>query len=73
MALDRAILPLSKNLLATYYELLEQSDYEQAKIFKERFDTVHKISSVLNLLYIIILVYLLYAFFKFKGVLTKSN
>lgn len=73
MALDRALLPLSKNLLTSYYDLLEHSDYNMAKTVKDRFDTVHKLSSILNLLYIIILTYLLYTFFKFKESLTKDK
>lgn len=72
MALDRAVLPTSKSILIEYYQLVDDGKFKEAKSLKERFDTLHTISSVLNLLHLSILVYMLYLSFKLKGIWTNK-
>ncbi|MCX7738516.1 MAG: DUF4149 domain-containing protein [Hydrogenothermaceae bacterium] len=73
MALDRAVLPISKSILIEYYQLIDDANFKEAKLLKEKFDTLHTISSILNLIYLSILVYMLYLCFKLKGIWTNKT
>ncbi len=65
MALHRTLLPIGQDLNSKYYELVDQKKEKEAEKYKEKFATVHAVSSSLNLVNLIIEVYLLYGFFIF--------
>lgn len=65
MALDRAILPIAEGLKSEYYDLLNEGKQNEANIIFSRFKTFHEISSVLNLINIIIEIFMLIYILKF--------
>ncbi len=72
MALDRAILPIAEGLKSQYYDLLNEGKQNEAEIIFSRFKTFHGISSVLNLINIIIEVFMLIYILKFLKKFRKS-
>jgi len=72
MALDRAILPIAEGLKSQYYDLLNEGKQNEAEIIFGRFKTFHGISSVLNLINIIIEVFMLIYILKFLKKIRKS-
>ena len=72
MALDRAILPIAEGLKSQYYDLLNKGKQNEAEIIFDRFKTFHGISSVLNLINIIIEVFTLIYILKFLKKIRKS-
>ena len=72
MALDRAILPIAEGLKSEYYDLLSEGKQNEAKIIFSRFKTFHEISSVLNLINIIIEIFMLIYILKFLKNFRKS-
>lgn len=71
MAMDRAIVPLSNDILTQYYETLKEGDTAAATILKDRFDNLHMVSYWLNMVHIFVISYLVYSFFKLKSMVTK--
>jgi hypothetical protein len=72
MALDRAILPIAEGLKLQYYDLLNEGKRNEADIILSRFKTLHGISSVLNLINIIIEIFMLIYILKFLKNFRKS-
>lgn len=72
MALDRAILPIAEGLKSEYYDLLNEGKQNEANIIFSRFKTFHGISSVLNLINIIIEIFMLIYILKFLKNFRKS-
>ena len=72
MALDRAILPVAEGLKSEYYDLLNEGKQNEAKIIFSRFKTFHWISSVLNLINIVIEIFMLIYILKFLKNFRKS-
>ena len=64
MALHKAILPIGQASLGNYYALVDEGKKEQALVYKERFETVHKISSTLNGLNLILAVGLAFLYYR---------
>ena len=63
MALHKAILPIAQNLNNTYYYLLDKAKNEEAILVKDKFKKIHVISSSLNMLNVIMLMFLFYNFY----------
>lgn len=66
MALDRALYPVAKSLILEYYELVDLNHLEEANIIKSRFDKFHRITSILNMINIIIITGLIFISFRFR-------
>ncbi len=73
MALHRTLLPIGQNINSQYYEMLDQKKEKEAEKYKQKFATVHAISSSLNLMNLIIELYLLYGFFVYIRKEDKPN
>lgn len=67
IAQDRAILSLAQSINQEYFSYLSEKDFTNANILKNKFKTLHSISSILNLISIAIGLILLYTLLKFKN------
>lgn len=72
MALDRVILPIAESLKSQYHNLLTEGKQNEANIIYSRFKTFHGVSSVLNLVNIIIEIFMLIFILKFLKNFRKS-
>ncbi|GAB6072867.1 hypothetical protein JCM14244_12440 [Venenivibrio stagnispumantis] len=66
MALHKAILPIGQTLNSQYYQLLDEKKEPEAEQIKEKFKTIHSISSAINLFNIILLLFLFYNLYTTK-------
>ncbi|WP_457639416.1 DUF4149 domain-containing protein [Persephonella sp.] len=58
MALHKTVLPLARSVNLQYYVSLDEGKKDEAKLLKERFKTIHTVSSVINLFNLGLEVYL---------------
>jgi len=65
MAQDRAIFPMAKSTQQGYIEAVQQNQTQKAEALHSQFSTLHGISSVINLITLVLEVLLLYNFLRF--------
>jgi len=63
MALHKAILPIAQNLNNTYYYLLDKKEEKKATEIKVKFERIHIVSSTLNMINFILVMFLFYRFY----------
>jgi len=66
MAEHRTLLPMGQAANSQYYQLIDEGEKEKAKVFKERFKTIHAVSSTINIINLLLLIYLFYAYLSKK-------
>ncbi len=60
MAQHKTLLKIGQSLNNQYYALIDEGKKEKAEVIKEKFKKVHAISSTLNIIDLLILLFLLY-------------
>ncbi len=66
MAEHKTLLPIGQQINSQYYALLDEGKKEEAQIFKEKFKKVHMISSSINILNLLLLLFLFYNYLSKK-------
>ncbi len=66
MAQHKTLLPIGQSINNQYYALLDEGKKQEAEILKEKFKTVHMISSTVNILSLVIILFLFYNYVSKK-------
>ncbi len=66
MAQHKTLLSIAQTINSQYYSLLDEGKKKEAQVFKEKFKTVHMISSSLNILALFIILFLFYNYVSKK-------
>ena len=66
MAQHKTLLPIGQSINNQYYAFLDEGKKQEAETLKEKFKTVHMISSTVNILSLVIILFLFYNYVSKK-------